>query len=162
MSASDRTRDKPGPHPENQRKRTEIRGPRHALIGVLVCAAIGMVIVGIMLIQGADGRAVRLSPELLAGSPFGSFREIGLMLAILIGGTQAVAATLFALHHPRARHVAAVAAGIAVACGAAFVLAMHRTSWLEPTLFGIGFLELLLVAGCTPRKSAHPKHRFGQ
>jgi len=159
MTASEPPRDKGGPRPENQRKRTEIRGPRHALIAVLALAALGAIIVGVMLIQRGDGRAVGLSPELLLGSPLHSFRGMGLALAILVGGTQAVAAILFVRYHARARHGAAVAAGIAVACSALMVMLMARRSWLELALFGIGFIEFLLVAACTPRKPPDRKHR---
>ncbi|MBA3542322.1 MAG: hypothetical protein H0T79_22090, partial [Deltaproteobacteria bacterium] len=118
MSASERPSDKGGSQPENQRKRAEIRGPRHALIGVLVVVAVGAITIGLMLVARSDGGLARLSPGLLASSPFTSFRGLGLVLAILVGGTHALAASLFLREHERARHLAAIASMVAVVLGA--------------------------------------------
>lgn len=162
MSGSARPSDKGGPRPENQRKRTEIRGPRRSLIGLLAVAAVGTITLGIMLIGRPGGGVAYLSPSLLAQSPLTSFRGLGLELVILVGGTQALAASLLVLRHERARFVATVAAAIVVATSAILVMLSIGLSWLQPTLFGIGFIELLLVAASTPRKPADRKHRFGR
>lgn len=162
MSGSVRPSDKGGSRPENQRKRAELRGPRRALVGLLAVAAIGALTVGILLIQRPDGHNVKLSLDLLGSSPLSSFRGLGLALAILVGGTQTLAAAALVLHHARARHVATVAGVIVVVFSAVMVMMSIALSWLQPTLFGIGFIELLLVAACTPRKPVDRKHRFGR
>ncbi len=162
MSGSARPSDKGGARPENQRKRTEVRGPRHALLGLLAIAAIGALTVGVLLIQRPDGRSVKLSIDLLASSPLTSFRGIGLLLALVIGGTQTLAASLLVLRHERARQVAAIAGGIIVVTSAVMVMLSIGLSWLQPTLFAIGFIELLLVAASTPRKPVDRAHRFGR
>lgn len=162
MSGSARPSDRGGPQPENQRKRTEIRGPRRALVGLLAVAAIGIITVGILLVQRPDGGHVDLSLDHLSRSPLHSFRGLGLVLALLVGGTQVLAASLLVLHHERARHVAAAAGLIIVGASAVMVMLSIELSWLQPTLFGIGFLELLLVAASTPRKSRDRSHRFGR
>ncbi len=114
------------------------------------------------MIQRPDGHNTKLSLDLLASSPLTSFRGLGLVLAILIGGTQTLGASLLVLHHERARHVAAVAGAIIVVFSAVIVMMSIELSWLQPTLFGIGFIELLLVAASTPRKPVDRKHRFGR
>lgn len=162
MTGSVRRSDKGGPRPENQRKRSELRGPRRSLVGVLALAAVGAITVGILLIRRPGGGLAHLSPDLLASSPLTSFLGVGLLLAILVGGTQTLAASLLVLHHERARLVAAIAGAIIVATSAILVMLSIGLSWLQPTLFGIGFIELLLVAASTPRKPADRKHRFGR
>lgn len=162
MSGSARPSDKGGPRPENQRKRAELRGPRRALVWLLAVSAVGAFTVGILLIRRPDGHNVRLALDLLASSPLSTFRGLGLVLAILVGGTQTLAASLLVLHHERARLVAAIAGAIIVAFSAAMVMMSIAVSWLQPTLFGIGFIELLLVAASTPRKPVDRKHRFGR
>ncbi len=154
MTGSGRPQDKGGPQPEHQRKRAELRGPRHALIGTLAVIAVAAITVGALLMKRSDGGLVRLSLDQLAGSPLGSFRGAGAVLAVVIGGTQALAAALLVVHHQRGRWLAAIAAGLVLAFSVVLVMLMTRTTWLQPTLFGIGFIELLLVAGSTPRKPA--------
>ncbi len=162
MTGSGRPQDKGGPQPEHQRKRAELRGPRHALIGALAVIAVAAITVGAMLMKRSDGGLVGLSLDTIAGSAFGSFRGPGAVLAVVIGGTQALAAALLVIDHRRGRHLAAVAAGLVIAFSVVLVMLMTRTTWLQPTLFGIGFIELLLVAGSTPRKPADRSRRFGR
>ena len=123
-------RDRPGPHPENQRKRTELRGPRQALIGVLAIAAV---------------------LALVALFGFGSALPRSGILLVLIAATQAVAAGLLVRHHVRARMVALAAALVALAWGVLHVLVLDEVTWLQLALMGTGTLEAFLVAGCTPR-----------
>ncbi len=160
MTASTRPQDKGGSRPDQQRKRVEIRGPRHALIGVLAAAAICVIAVGILVLRRGDGGGVRLSSDLLAGSPL-SFRGLGVVL-VVVGISQAIAGTLLVLHHPRGRHVAAAAGVIVALLAAILVMLMAGSSWLPVALFGAAFMELLLVAASTPRKPIERKSRFGR
>lgn len=160
MTASTRPQDKGGSRPDQQRKRVEIRGPRHALIGVLAAAAVGLIAIGIMVLPRGDGGSVRLSADLLAGSPL-SFRGLGVVL-VMVGATQAIAAVMLVLHHPRGRHVAAAAGVLVALLAAILVMLMAGSSWLPVALFGVAFMELLLVAASTPRKPVERKSRFGR
>lgn len=137
-------RDRPGPHPENQRKRRELRGPRHALIGLLAAAAVCAIVLGLRRVVVHDGD-----------------RPTGLLLALLIGGTQALAALLLVIHHVRARAIALIAALVAIGWGLGHMM-VSDWSWFQIAVFGVGALEVLLVAGCTPRDAGkRPKKQRG-
>ncbi len=143
--------DQPGPHPERQRKRTELQGPRNGLIGLLVVIAVLAIAGGAALIGGNDGGSVfqpKLPPAARSHSLFGT----GVLLALVIGGSQAIAALMLVLHRPKARMVALAAALIVVAWSIERLL-LHGVSNLQVGAFFIGGLELLLVAGCTPRET---------
>ncbi len=138
MSASER----PGPHPENQLKRVELRKARHSLIGMLAIGAVGAITC-----------AVRRDVLGLASAP-----DSFLVAALLVGGGQAIAALLVALHAPRARVVAAAAAVLVILAGVAVIVWLVVASWVPAVVVFFGFLELLLIAGSTPRKPARRKH----
>ena len=130
-------------HPENTRRRQELRGPRQALIGVLVVAAV-LAIVAI----------VRLRP---------SADVVGLL--VVLAALQVTAAGFLAARFLRARMVALVAALLAIAWGVEQVLVIDVVTWFQLAVLGIGALEALLVAGCTPRdppKKRTPRDRPGR
>jgi hypothetical protein len=72
------------------------------------------------------------------------------MLAVL-AAVQLAAAFALVIHEPWARMVALVAAVLAAAWGAWQIVAWSETTWFQIGLLGIGALEALFVAGCTPR-----------
>jgi hypothetical protein len=153
MSASERPHDAGGPRPENQRRRAEIRGPRRSLIGLLVVVAVAAIV--FVVSRRSDRPYLGMPAGYLAGSS-------GLVLAIVIAGTQATAAVLLLVHAVRARLAAAIAAGVLVASAVALIMSMLGVAWFPAVLFFIGFVELLLVAGATPRKAARRKHQPGR
>ncbi|MEO6774847.1 MAG: hypothetical protein ABI467_17885 [Kofleriaceae bacterium] len=125
------------PNPENTRRRQELRGPRRALIGVLV------VVVGLAVVAVVRRSA---QPAML----------------VVVAATQAVAAGLLAGRFRRARRVAVAAALLPVAWGFEQILVLDVVTWFPLALLGIGALEALLVAGCTPRdapKQPTPRDR---
>lgn len=79
---------------------------------------------------------------------------IGLLVAL--AAAQALAAAALATHRPAARAAAAGAALIAVAWGAWQVLATGYATWFDIALLLVGVVELLFVAGCTPRDAGEP------
>lgn len=130
-------------HPENTRRRQELRGPRHALIGVLVVTAV-LAIVAI----------VRYSPPAATTG-----------MLVVIAALQLVGAGFLAARFLRARMVALVAALVAIAWGIEQVLVLDVVTWFQLAVLGIGALEALLVAGCTPRdapKKPTPRDRPGR
>ena len=145
-------RDVPGPRPENQRKRRELRGPRRALIGLLAVTAVLSVVGGLALIAVPNARLFHQPVDVLFGSPLTSVRGTGVLLVILIGGTQAAAALLLVGHRVRARMVALVTALIAAGWALLqMMLVLDGVTWFQLVAFGVGALEAFLVAGCTPR-----------
>ena len=143
----------PGPRPENQRKRSELVKPRRSLIGMLAVVAIGAIT--FVILRRSDDHLLGLPPDYLRGSS-------GLVLAILLAGTHAVAAALLLMRAPHARLAAASAGFTMIAASVALILVMLGVPWVPALLFLVGFVELLLVAGSTPRQPAHRKHAPGR
>ncbi len=153
MTASTRPSDAGGPRPENQRKRAEIRGPRQALIGMMAVVAIGAT--AFLVLRRSDASFLGLPPDYLAGAS-------GRVPAVLLAGSHAAAAVLLALHAPQGRAGATIAASLMMAASVVLIVSMLGVAWVPALLFFIGFVELLLVAGSTPRKSARRKHAPGR
>jgi hypothetical protein len=82
--------------------------------------------------------------DLLAGTWFPSFLGPGLILGVVVGGTQAAAAFALLTRRHWARLAAAVA-GFAMLIWIFTELAMIGYSWLQSAYFGLGTLELILV-----------------
>lgn len=141
--------DRPGPHPENQRKRRELQGPRRTLIGLLALVAVGA-LARLCGLGASSPAAVDFTgaPPLIASAGFGA------TLLVLVAASQAVAAGLLAVHHLAARMVALAAALLVLAWGVAQILVLDRVTWFSLGLLALGALEALLVAGCTPRDTA--------
>lgn len=128
------------PNPENTLRRQELRGARHALIGMaIVVAALAIVAV------------VRM-----AASP-------AMLIAIAV--LQLIAAGWLARRRRRARLVALVAALLPLAWGLEQIMVLDVVTWFQLALLGVGALEALLVAGSTPRdppKTPTPRDRPGR
>ena len=81
----------------------------------------------------------------LANGPFTSFVVPGLVLGIVVGGTQAVAAVLLLMRRQGALCAAAVAGfGMLIWIFVELAVIQHY-SWLQGVYFAHGVLELLLV-----------------
>ena len=128
------------PNPENTRRRQELRGPRHALMGMLLVVA-ALAIAALVRLSASPG------------------------MLIVIAATQVVAAGFLARRLMRARLVAVVAALLPIAWGLEQILVLDVVTWFQLVLLGSGALEALLVAGCTPRdapKKPTPRDRPGR
>jgi hypothetical protein len=148
MTGSERPRDKGGSHPERQRKRTELVKPRRSLLAMLASVAIAAT-AGVVL-RGSDARL----GEYLGGSAKP-------VVAILVAATQALAAVLLVMHAARGRLVALIAASFLILAAVGLLISIN-VAWLPAVLIFVGFIELLLVAGSTPRKPARRKHLPGR
>lgn len=153
MTGSERRGDAGGPHPENQLKRVEIRKARHGLIGLLSIVAIAAVAFAIL--RRSDAHFLGLPPGYLAGGT-------ALGFAAVIAAAHALAAVLFAVHAKRARLMAGIAGALVIAAGVGVILLVPGADWIPAILLFGGFVELLLVAGATPRKPAKRKHAPGR
>ncbi len=130
---------RPGPHPENRRKRRELRGARHALIGVLVLVA-GLAVASTL---GAGPSIPRIDGRLL----------------MVLAAMQAVGAFVIASHRLYARTLALAAALFAVGWGVWQVIVWNDVTWFQVALLGVGLFETVLVAGSTPRDAGEPPHQ---
>jgi len=94
-----------------------------------------------------DGGPLRVPPEWMAGTAFGSYRLPGLVLLFAVGGSAGVSLAGLILGRPWAR-AAALSAG-AVLCGwiAVQVALLGWVHPLQPLLGAIGLAELGLAGG---------------
>ncbi len=74
-------------------------------------------------------------------------------MIILVGVTQALGALVLSLQLAWARRLALAAAVVAILFTVTQILIFDVVTWFELSLLGIGVLESMLVAGCTPRDS---------
>jgi hypothetical protein len=92
--------------------------------------------------------------EYLEGSPFDSYLIPGLILGVVVGGTQLAAAGCLLIRHPWSLPISAVA-GFGMIIWIFVELAMILVySFLQTLYFGLGALELILVLlllGIVPR-----------
>lgn len=152
MTGSERRGDVRGPRPENQLKRVEIRKARHGLIALV--SIVALVAIAFALLRRSDARFLGLPPGYLAGGT-------ALGVAAAIGAMHALAVVLFAVHAERARLTAGIAAALLIGAGVGVILVVG-THWVPATLLFGGVVELLLVAGATPRKPAKRAHVPGR
>lgn len=117
-----------------------------ATTGVLAIAG------GLLLAVAPDGHLLRLSSELLAGTPFASYLVPGLILLLVVGGTQLAAAAAVQRHDPRDLRAALIAAGILAGWIAIQVVILDTIMWLQPLFFLVAAIEAMLVAANVPRK----------
>ncbi len=120
---------------------------------MLAIVAIGAVAFGVL--RRSDERFLGLPPGYLEGPS-------GLLLVGLLAGVHALAAVVLLVQPARGRLVAAIAAAVAIGSCIFLVMSMLGVAWVPALLFFIGFVEILLVAGSTPRKPAHRKHVPGR
>ena len=118
-------------------------------------------LVGTWLALGADGGGV--PREYLANSPFASFAVPGLILGVVVGGTQAAAAVAL-LQQKRIALLLSAIAGFGMVVWIFAELSMIRQySWLQTMYFVHGVMELIFVfalLGIVPA-IAHPWHSSG-
>ncbi|MEJ7596269.1 MAG: hypothetical protein WKG01_00045 [Kofleriaceae bacterium] len=153
MTGSARHGDVGGPRPENQLKRVEIRKARHGLIGLLAIVALAAIAFAVL--RRSDARFLGLPPGYLANST-------ALGFTVLIAATHALAAVLFAVNAARARLMAGIAGALLMVAGVGVILLVPGVNWVPATLLFGGFIELLLVAGATPRKPRKREHVPGR
>jgi hypothetical protein len=100
-------------------------------------------IVGAVLGVAANGAGVPL--EHLADSPFSSYVVPGLILGVVVGGTQLAAAIALLARHRLALLLSAVAGfGMLVWIFAELAI-IRQYSWLQAAYFGLGTMELIIV-----------------
>jgi len=110
-----------------------------ALFGALSALA------GAVVALAANGAGVPL--EYLSHSPFSSFVVPGLVLGVVVGGTQLSAAIALLARRRRALLLSAVAGfGMLIWIFVELAIIRHY-SWLQAVYFSLGGLELVLVLG---------------
>ncbi|SEM68165.1 hypothetical protein E3O25_15075 [Cryobacterium sp. TMT1-3] len=129
------------------------------LVGLLVFGAVSAC-AGAVLGIAANGAGVPLS--YLAGTPFSSYVVPGLILGIVVGGTQ-LASAVALLAHWRVALILSTIAGFGMVIWVFAELAvLTEYSWLQTLYFGLGAVELIAVLallGVVPRLVSAPRAR---
>ena len=118
-----------------------IKRVRSLLIVLLYFGALSAIAGGVLGVV-ANGAGVPL--VYLKGTPFTSYFNPGLILGVVIGGTQGFAAITTQRHHPYST-VAATVAGFGLIIWIFVELAITGYSWLQAVYLALGVGELLLV-----------------
>jgi hypothetical protein len=112
------------------------------LIALLVFGALSS-LAGAILAIAANGGGVPI--EYLTNSPFSSYMVPGLILGVVVGGTQLAGATAL-LARRRSAPLLSTIAGFGMLIWIFVELAIIRQySWLQAAYFSVGGLELILV-----------------
>lgn len=127
----------------------DIRPPRPRLSRPLEAlawfVALGAAFGATGMLVGPDGRQLGLSPDILASSPFSDFTLPGLILGLVVGGTQLAAALALRLRHPRSIYLATIAA-ITLIVWLITQFALIGFIALQIPMLAIGLLELTLAS----------------
>ncbi|MFJ2370418.1 hypothetical protein [Microbacterium sp. NPDC087665] len=115
--------------------------PRRTLILLLSFGAISAIAGGIL---GVFFNGAGVPLEYLQGTPFTSYLAPGLILGVVIGGTQGVAA-IGALRRDEYSMMAATVAGFGMIIWIFVELAITGYSWLQTFYFALGLGEVMLV-----------------
>lgn len=110
----------------------------HTLIGALGFGAVSAVAGGMFALSGTA------PSNILVGTPFTSFVVPGLILGLVVGGTQFAAAVAVIRAHP-ARLLLAAVAGFGMLIWIFTELAMIGYYFLQTVYFTLGGVELILV-----------------
>lgn len=108
---------------------------------------------GVELALAPDGSMVGLPPSLLRYSPFPDFTIPGLLLAIVVGGANAVAGLMVLARRPTANAAAVVAATALGTWLAVEVVLLRSFHWLHAAFFALA-LSILAVAAVREARAA--------
>ncbi len=114
------------------------------LLILVAFVAITAIFSGFIIISNpADGGVLNLQKEMLINTPFRNFLLPGIILTVLVGGVNLVAAVLNIKQHP-GRYNWAMAGGVMIS-GWIIVqmILMNAFSWLQLVYLGAGLLIIL-------------------
>jgi hypothetical protein len=122
-----------------------ISGARIALVAIDGFAAVSAIGGGLALVTGLEG--ARFPVAWLHGTPFSSYTVPGLILAVVVGGSAAVAAVA-TLRNSMAGALASVFAGVIMLgwiVGEILILNQPtRPTWIEVIFLAVGVIMVLL------------------
>jgi len=106
--------------------------------------ALGAAFGAVFMLIAPDGQHLGWSVAMLAGTPFSDFALPGLVLGLVVGGTQLAAALAVRLRHPRSLHLAAFAA-VTLIIWLVAQIALIGFFGLQLLMLAIGLVELTLA-----------------
>ncbi|MBL0181953.1 MAG: hypothetical protein IPP96_06510 [Chitinophagaceae bacterium] len=116
------------------------------LLFILVCfVAITSLVSGILIITHPDGSVMQMSVDLLKTSPFKNFLVPGIVLTVLVGGTNLLAA-FFNMKRSANRYNWALAGGVMISGWTVVQMILINTIfWLQFVYLGIGIVIMLIA-----------------
>ena len=112
---------------------------------LLAFVALTSIVSGALLVASPDGSLFHMSTVILKSTPFSSFLIPGLILCILVGGSNLVALVFNLRSHPL-RFNATIAGGIVLIGWTVVQMFLIGVShWLQFVYLGIGLMILLLT-----------------
>jgi len=106
--------------------------------------ALTTIVCGALLASYPDGSIFGLSTGLLKGTPFSNFLVPGLLLSIVVGGTNLVAVLLNMQTHPLRYNWAIAGAVMLMGWAIVQMLLIAVLHWLQFVYLGIGLMMVLL------------------
>lgn len=125
-----------------------LHGPAILFLLTGLAAVIG----GGLLVVRPDGGWLGMSRTLLEPTPFGSFLIPGLVLTLVVGGSQVAAGLALAQRRKNDVQLALGAALVLAGWIAIQALMLGVVIWLQPLIFLIAILEAGMTASALPRK----------
>jgi hypothetical protein len=116
------------------------------LLFILVCfIAITATLSGLLMIGNPDGSILNLSLSLLQSTPFKNYLVPGILLTVIVGGSNLLAVIYNIQRHPN-RYNLAIAGGLIIS-GWIIVqmILIHAVHWLHFIYLGIGLLIMLIA-----------------
>lgn len=118
---------------------------RWLLFLLLAFTALTASISGLLLMSYPDGSLLQLSTALLNGTPFHSFLVPGVILAVIVGGTNLVAAVFNILSHPFRYSWAMASSIVLIGWILVQMLLINTLHWLQFVYLFIAIMMLLLT-----------------
>jgi hypothetical protein len=131
--------------------------PPPALIGLLLVTGAIAVAGGLALLI-SNGRWLGLSLTTLEPSPFSSYHLPGLVLALVVGGSQ-LAAGVAVLRRRRGHLRLAIVAAVLLGVWIGVQALMIGFFWLQPVVFIVAILQLGLISSSLPPGKDAPRKR---
>lgn len=118
---------------------------RTLLFILISFVAITSLVSGLIIICYPDGSVMQMSTDLLKTSPFKNFLVPGIVLTVLVGGTNLLAA-FFNMKRNSSRYDWALAGGI-MTCGWVIVqmILINTLFWLQFVYLGVGIVIMLIA-----------------
>jgi len=120
-----------------------MRWTRLTLISTEAFVALSAFVAGAMFVAAPNGRLMGMTEVTLARSPFGSYLVPGIVLFVVVGGTQALAAWAEIRRWPRAGWLSVVAGAVLAGWIAVQVAMIGLGHPMQPSLFVAG----VVIAG---------------
>ena len=106
--------------------------------------ALTAIVCGALLVSYPDGTVFNMSTALLKGTPFSNYFAPGLILCIVVGGTNLVAVLLNMQTHPLRYNWAIAGAVMLIGWVIIQMLLIAVLHWLQFVYLGIGLMMILL------------------